>query len=166
MGFFRLLGSSSLLGGSCAHVWDIVGRNLLFLDKHDAFQVTSVAGFHDSHNDFLLVDLFVETGILEDALPADHATVGLGLAQAEHLLVHLLVGCKHPHEAPHILGCFIVAVKEVEKGIELLLVGGQGVPGHLALVESDFLDELADFLEIETNVVVLEVLLDSLQRGA
>ena len=114
----------------------------------------------------MLVDLAICAGVLEDFAPLDLAVACLRLAQAEHLVVHLLVRRQHAHQVPHALGCLVATIQEAEQGLELLLVGTQGVSWHLILSESDIFFDLAEFLQVKAHIVLLEILMDGLQTDS
>jgi hypothetical protein len=114
----------------------------------------------------LFIDLLVQAGIFKDTLPVYHTIWLWGLAEAENLWVHLLVSGEHTDKVPNILRSFVVAIKEIEERIELVLVCWKSISWHLVYVKGNFFDNLTHFLEVKSDIMIFQVRLDSLKRRA
>lgn len=100
--FLFLLIVASISSCSLLAISAVARSDLLLLDEDDTLRVsTDVASLHDGDNDLLLVDLLVKARVLEDLSPVEVVSILLGLAEAEHLLVHLLVGSEHADQFPN-----------------------------------------------------------------
>ena len=72
------------------------------------------ASLHDRHYNFLLVNLAVDTRILQYLGPVNRVA-SLCFAEREDLLVHLLVRSQHTDKIPHIRRRFTLRViKQIE----------------------------------------------------
>jgi hypothetical protein len=137
---------------------------VLVLDELNAlvFDLAVLAFFHDSFDDFEIVDLLVHAAALEEFGPVD-AEVFLCRLESQYLGVHLLVGRKHSDQAPSLFLGILVLLKNVHKQIEVLLVLRQGVPWHLLLGELVLFLDSVHPLEIISNVMSRQVLKDTLR---
>ena len=103
-------------------VLPLVSEHLILLISDDnSIRHLFIISFHDSHDDLLLVDLFVETLVIECLGPVN-TVIGIFL-EAEDLGENLPVCVEHSHKIPYLNCIVIIPVEQAEQGIKLALIG-------------------------------------------
>ena len=95
--------------------------DIIFVKNNDPLAHIILALLHNSHDDLLLVDLFVETLVIECLGPVN-TVIGIFL-EAEDLGENLPVCVEHSHKIPYLNCIVIILVEQAEQGIELALIG-------------------------------------------
>lgn len=78
------------------------------------------------------------------------------------MLVNVLVGGKHSDQLPDAWARLVLSFKQADQGIELVLVVGQGVAGHLLLSKLLLLVQFRHLDEILPDKVVTQIVENAL----
>ena len=133
----------------------------MVLHIHDSSVILVTSRFHQGNDNLLLVDLTIHTLIFKDLLPVELITL-LSFAQIKNFLVSLLVRCEAAHKVPdQLCNLTVRRVNKIKQGRELRLVCTESVSGHVCLLERALLGHFAHFLEVQSDIVLQEVLVDS-----
>ena len=135
-----------------------ISSRILEVNEEDPIRKGLVL-LHQRLDDLVLVAALLNGARLEELCPRG-ALLGLVVAylDVQDSVVHVLVGCQHTDQLPTVLRRGVLPLEQANQRVELVLVLGDGEPGHLLWLEVDLLVNLRELRQVFEDVVVVHVL--------